>query len=233
MNTYNEIQQKIADCRWKLSDSASPIGDWKIAKCYEYALMGLPAPYDITELSAKRQAVRDEINDLEEKLKKFDIPVVRKSKGGMKMSMNIKTYVCAIIGAIGGAVSAALGGWDNAIITLIIFMTADFILGLANAMWWHKSDKSENGALSSRACWQGIVKKFGTLVIVVCANYADKLLNVDYLRDAVIIAFCASELISICETAGLMGILPSGVQKILSKIIDLLNDKSGGNSHGN
>ena len=29
------------------------------------------------------------------------------------MSMNIKTYVCAIIGAIGGAVSAALGGWDN------------------------------------------------------------------------------------------------------------------------
>ena len=47
------------------------------------------------------------------------------------MSMNIKTYVCAIIGAIGGAVSAALGGWDNAIITLLIFMAADFILGLA------------------------------------------------------------------------------------------------------
>ena len=50
MDIYNEIQQKIADCRWKLSDSASPIGDWKIAKCYE------------------------------EKMKKFDIPVVRKSE---------------------------------------------------------------------------------------------------------------------------------------------------------
>lgn len=80
MDTYNEIQQKIADCRWQLSDSASPIGDWKIAKCYEYALMGLPAPYDMTELNAKRQAVRDEINELEEKLKKFDIPVVRKER---------------------------------------------------------------------------------------------------------------------------------------------------------
>lgn len=80
MDIYNEIQQKIADCRWKLSDSASPIGDWKIAKCYEYALMGLPAPYDMTELNAKRQAVRDEINELEEKLIKFDIPVVRKSE---------------------------------------------------------------------------------------------------------------------------------------------------------
>ena len=80
MDTYNEIQQKIADCRWQLSDSASPIGDWKIAKCYEFSLMGLPTPYDMTELNAKRQAVRDEINELEEKLKKFDIPVVRKSK---------------------------------------------------------------------------------------------------------------------------------------------------------
>lgn len=80
MDTYNEIQQKIADCRWQLSDSASHIGDWKIAKCYEYALMGLPAPYDITELNAKRQAVRDEINTLEAELREFDIPVVRKKE---------------------------------------------------------------------------------------------------------------------------------------------------------
>lgn len=80
MDTYNEIQQKIADCRWQLSDSASPIGDWKIAKCYEYALMGLPAPYDIAVLNAQRQAVRDEINELEAELRKFDIPVVRKEE---------------------------------------------------------------------------------------------------------------------------------------------------------
>lgn len=77
---YNEIYQKIIDRRWQLSDSASPIGDWKIAKCYEYALMGLPAPYDITELNAKRQAVRDEINTLEAELREFDIPVVSKEE---------------------------------------------------------------------------------------------------------------------------------------------------------
>lgn len=80
MDTYNEIQQKIADCRWQLSDSSSPIGDWKITKCYEFSLIGLPAPYDMTELNTKRQTIRDEINELEEKLKKFDIPVVRKSE---------------------------------------------------------------------------------------------------------------------------------------------------------
>lgn len=76
MDTYNEIQQKIADYRWQLSDSASPIGDWKIAKCYEYALMGYSSPYDIQELSRERQLIRDEINELEAELKKFDIPVI-------------------------------------------------------------------------------------------------------------------------------------------------------------
>ena len=44
-------------------------------------------------------------------------------------------------------------------------------------------------------------------------------------RDAVIIAFCAAELISICETAGLMGILPKPVQQILVKAIDILSSK--------
>ena len=76
MDTYNEIQQKIAVRRWQLSDSASPIGDWKIAKCYEYALMGYSSPYDIQELSRERQLIRDEINELEAELKKFDIPVI-------------------------------------------------------------------------------------------------------------------------------------------------------------
>lgn len=76
MDAYNEIYQKIIDCRWQLSDSSSPIGDWKIAKCYEYALMGYSSPYDIQELSRERQLIRDEINELEAELKKFDIPVV-------------------------------------------------------------------------------------------------------------------------------------------------------------
>lgn len=76
MDAYNEIQQKIANYRWQLSDSASPIGDWKIAKCYEYALMGYSAPYDIQDLSRERQLIRDEINMLEAELKKFDIPVI-------------------------------------------------------------------------------------------------------------------------------------------------------------
>jgi hypothetical protein len=39
--------------------------DYKIIKCSEYQLAGLPAPYDITTLHAERQTLRDEINGLE------------------------------------------------------------------------------------------------------------------------------------------------------------------------
>jgi hypothetical protein len=38
---------------------SAALGGWKIAKCYEFSLIGLPAPYDMTELNAKRQAVRN------------------------------------------------------------------------------------------------------------------------------------------------------------------------------
>ena len=140
------------------------------------------------------------------------------------MTMNIKTYVCAIIC---GAVSASLGGLYNAIITLIIFMAADFATPIACAIFCNKSSKSENGALSSKACWQGIIKKICTILLVVCAHYADVLLGCDYIRNAVVIAFCASELISICENAALMGVMPEPVKRIFDKIIDVMKSKGG------
>lgn len=39
--------------------------DYKIIKCSEYNLAGSALPYDIAELHAKRQALRDHINELE------------------------------------------------------------------------------------------------------------------------------------------------------------------------
>lgn len=62
------IEQKINDLKWRLTGMESDIGDWKIAKAQEYALVGLESPYDIADLHAKRQAVRDEINRLRELL---------------------------------------------------------------------------------------------------------------------------------------------------------------------
>jgi len=39
--------------------------DYKVIKCAEYQLAGLPAPYDIVALNVERQAIRDEINIME------------------------------------------------------------------------------------------------------------------------------------------------------------------------
>lgn len=40
--------------------------DYKIIKCSEYQLAGLQIPYNITELHANRQLLRDKINELQE-----------------------------------------------------------------------------------------------------------------------------------------------------------------------
>ena len=134
--------------------------------------------------------------------------------------------VCSFAGILGATVAEALGGWDNAVITLIAFMAIDFVMGLICALVFGKSNKSANGSLSSSACWKGLIKKVCTLLIVVVAQRIDILTGSEYIRNAVVIAFCVSELISICENAGLMGILPEGVQKILNKAIDVLKNKN-------
>lgn len=139
------------------------------------------------------------------------------------------TLLCGALGAIGSFIANILGGWDNAVKTLVILMVVDFAMGLLCALVFGKSDKSANGALSSAVCWQGITKKVCTGLIVVVAHRIDLLVGSDYIRTAVIIAFCASELISISETAGLMGILPKPVQKALTKAIDILKNKGDKN----
>lgn len=53
-------QQLIDEKKAKLAAS-----DYKIIKCQEAQLIGKELPYDIEKLSIERQALRDEINDLE------------------------------------------------------------------------------------------------------------------------------------------------------------------------
>ena len=138
--------------------------------------------------------------------------------------------VCTAVGAVGGAIAKALGGWDNAVITLIIFMVIDYAMGLIVAGVFKNSEKSENGGLSSRVCWTGLARKVITLLFVIIAYRLDLMLSTDYIRNGVIIGFCASELISICENAGLMGVpLPS----VITKAIDILKSKSEDNHDDN
>ena len=135
----------------------------------------------------------------------------------------MKDIVCAGIGAVGGAIAALFGGWSSAMATLLIFMAIDYITGMVVAGVFHKSGKSENGALESRAGWKGLCKKCMTLLFVLIAHRLDLAIGVSYMRDAVVIGFIANELISITENAGLMGVpLPA----VITKAIDILKGKS-------
>lgn len=42
--------------------------DYKVIKCYEANLLGLPLPYDVQQIHGERQAYRDKINELEASL---------------------------------------------------------------------------------------------------------------------------------------------------------------------
>ena len=116
-----------------------------------------------------------------------------------------------------------LGGWGEDMTTLLIFMGVDFLLGLAIAAIWKKSGKSETGALNSWSAWVGLIRKGASLLVVLVGNRLDIMLGLDYIRTAVIIAFCTDELISIVENLGIMGV-PLPV--VVTKAIDVLKSKA-------
>lgn len=112
----------------------------------------------------------------------------------------------AIIGAVGGFVTALLGGWDYAMQLLVIAMAVDYISGVMVAGVWHKSSKSESGKLESRAGFKGLCRKGMILGLVLVAHYMDLAIGTQYVRDAIVIGFSANEIFSILENLGLMGV---------------------------
>ena len=135
----------------------------------------------------------------------------------------MKNVICAIFGIIGGFVANAFGGWSAALTTLLIFMGVDYLSGLILAGVFHASPKSEDGTLESYAGWKGLVRKGMTLLIVLIGARLDLLIGVNYIRDAMVIAFCVNELLSIIENMGLMGV---PMPEILTNAIEMLKSKS-------
>lgn len=59
-NPVKTTEQQIAELKTQLSAT-----DYKVIKCSECQLLGIEMPYDVAELHAERQAIRDQINELE------------------------------------------------------------------------------------------------------------------------------------------------------------------------
>jgi toxin secretion/phage lysis holin len=136
----------------------------------------------------------------------------------------IKMYIVGGSGLIGGILAQALGGWDMALQTLIIFMAVDYITGLVVAGVFKKSTKTENGALESKAGFKGLCKKGMILLYVLVAAQVDRFTGTELVRNMVVIGFAANEAISILENGGLMGV---PYPKPLKNAIEALKSKSG------
>lgn len=136
-----------------------------------------------------------------------------------------KTIISSITGICGAAIASIFGGWNSAMTTLLIFMAIDYTTGLICAGIFHKSPKSETGALESRAGLKGLCRKGMMLLIVLVACRIDMMLGTTYVKDAAAIALIANEAISIIENAGLMGV---PMPRAVISAIDALTQKEEG-----
>ena len=139
--------------------------------------------------------------------------------------MPIKIFILSGVACVGAAIASLFGGWNGAMTTLVILMLIDYVTGIIVAGVFHNSPRCFGGALSSAVGFKGICRKFVILLIVVVACRVDLLLDTNIIRDATCIGFCANELVSITENAGLMGIpLPR-------KLVEAIEVLRGDNDH--
>ena len=139
--------------------------------------------------------------------------------------MPIKIFILSGVACVGATIAALLGGWNGAMTTLVILMLIDYVTGIIVAGVFHNSPKCSGGALSSAVGFKGICRKFVILLIVVVACRVDLLLETNIIRDATCIGFCANELVSITENAGLMGI------SLPRKLVEAIEVLRGDNDH--
>ena len=118
-------------------------------------------------------------------------------------------YVRICINFIGAIFIYLMGGFDIAIQSLLIVILADYITGVASAIY--------NKKLSSKIGLKGILKKFSYLCVVALSVVIDKLLGqANVFRSLIIYFFIANDGLSIVENMAEMNC------KLPKKLIDTL-----------
>lgn len=136
-------------------------------------------------------------------------------------AIHIKNGVLAALAAVGTFVAHALGGWDAAMQILVALMAADYLTGVLVAAVWKRSNKSETGALDSKAGFKGLLKKGMILLLVWLGVLLDKAMGASYIRTAVVLFFVGNEGLSLLENLGLMGVpFPAFLKAALEALRD-------------
>ena len=117
------------------------------------------------------------------------------------------------VAAIGGWIGYFVGGVDDLMAALLIFMVLDYITGLMCAI----ADKK----LSSAVGFKGICKKVLIILLVGVAHIVD--LHVvgtgDALRSAVVCFYLSNESVSMLENAAHLGLpIPEKLKSVLAQL---------------
>ena len=134
-----------------------------------------------------------------------------------------------IAAAAAGAVISFFTGIPVIMWVLIAMMTLDYVTGLMTGMMG-VSSKTEGGKLSSRAAFDGLMRKIMIFLVVILSVLVD--LAVQYgagvtfnaVTGATCLWFIASEGVSVLENAAELG---GPIPGILRKALELLQDSSG------
>ena len=120
----------------------------------------------------------------------------------MNILSAIKVGLTAVITWIGWLV----GGYDTMMVTLLLFMCADYISG-------------EVG-------FKGIAKKIMILLLVGATNLLGQATGIEGLRYIVISFYLANEGISIIENASILGLpVPQKIKDVLEQLKNTSNEK--------
>lgn len=106
-----------------------------------------------------------------------------------------------------GAAAGLLGEWNVLLTILAVFMVIDYVTGLIVA-WRGKSPKTESGHVSSKAGFDGLIRKAFIMVIVLVATLLDVAIGnaSRVFQTAATMYYIANEGISILENTALMGV---------------------------
>ncbi len=128
--------------------------------------------------------------------------------------------VLKVLATIGGGIAGFFGEWNMLLTCLVIVMTADYATGFLVA-WRGYSPKTEDGKLSSKAGFDGLLRKGMIFLIVLVATVVDKVVGnqTAIAQTATVCFYISNESLSIVENVKLMGVaLPSFLEKLLEAL---------------
>lgn len=143
------------------------------------------------------------------------------------METKVKT-ITELLAAIGGAIASFFTGLPPIIWVLIAVMSIDYLTGILCGLMG-KSPNTENGGISSKMAFRGLLKKALIILVVLLAALLDKAVSMgtgavfEAVAGATCLWFIASEGFSIIENAAAMGIPIPG---ILKQALEIMRKKS-------